>query len=60
MAASACLAQLQDENILTKLPDGFKIDFQQRNKDMLISEMVPVKQSVKTGLKWSRSRSSTD
>jgi hypothetical protein len=23
------------------LPDGFKIDFQQRNKDMLISEMVP-------------------
>ena len=41
MAASACLAQLQDENILTKLPDGFKIDFQQRNKDMLISEMVP-------------------
>ena len=47
MAASACLAELQDENILTKLPDGFKIDFQQRNKDMLISEMVPVKQSVK-------------
>ena len=24
MAASVCLAQLQDENILTKLPDGFK------------------------------------
>ena len=47
MSASACLAELQDENILTKLPDGFKIDFQQRNKDMLISEMVPVKQSVK-------------
>jgi hypothetical protein len=47
MAASVCVAQLQDENILTKLPDGFKIDFQQRNKDMLISEMVPVKQSVK-------------
>jgi hypothetical protein len=47
MAASACLAELQDENILTKLPDGFKIDFQQRNKDVLISEMVPVKQSVK-------------
>ena len=47
MAVSACLAELQDENILTKPPDGFKIDFQQRNKDMLISEMVPVKQSVK-------------
>ena len=42
MAASVCVAQLQDENILTKLPDGFKVDFQQRNKDMLISEMVPV------------------
>ena len=41
MAASVCVAQLQDENILTKLPDGFKIDFRQRNKDMLISEMVP-------------------
>lgn len=48
MAASVCVAQLQDENILTKLPDGFKIDFQQKNKDMLISEMVPVKQSVKS------------
>ncbi len=47
MAASVCVAQLQDENILTKLPDGFNVDFQQRNKDMLISEMVPVKQSVK-------------
>jgi hypothetical protein len=47
IAASACLADLQDENFLTKLPDGFKIDFQQKNKDMLISEMVPVKQSVK-------------
>ena len=41
MAASVCVAQLQDENILTKLPDCFTIDFQHRNKDMLISEMVP-------------------
>jgi hypothetical protein len=47
MATSASVADLQNENILTKLPPGFKIDFQQRNKDMLISEMVPVKQSVK-------------
>jgi hypothetical protein len=47
MVATACLAELQDENILASLPAGFKIDFQQRNKTMLISEMVPVKQSVK-------------
>lgn len=47
MVTSACLAELQDENILAGLPAGFKIDFQQRNKTMLISEMVPVKQSVK-------------
>ena len=47
LAASPCHAQLRDENILAKLPTGFKIDFQQRNKTMLISEMVPVKQSVK-------------
>ena len=47
MVTSACLAELQDENILAGLPAGFKIDFQQRNKAMLISEMVPVKQSVK-------------
>ena len=47
LAASPCRAELQDENILAKLPTGFKIDFQQRNKTMLISEMVPVKQSAK-------------
>jgi hypothetical protein len=48
MVTSAGLAELQDENILAGLPAGFKIDFQQRNKTMLISEMVPVKQSVKS------------
>ncbi len=47
LAVSPCRAELRDENILAKLPTGFKIDFQQRNKTMLISEMVPVKQSVK-------------
>ena len=47
MVTSACLAELQDENILAGLPAGFKTDFQQRSKTMLISEMVPVKQSVK-------------
>jgi hypothetical protein len=38
--------KLIDENLLVALPDGFKIDFQQRAGDMLISEMVPVEQSV--------------
>ncbi len=37
---------LTDENLLVAVPDGFKIDFQQRNGDMLISEAVPVAQSV--------------
>jgi hypothetical protein len=46
MAASAAAAQLQNENLLVTVPDGFKIDFQQKNKDMLISEMVPSAESV--------------
>jgi hypothetical protein len=37
---------LSDENLLLAVPDGFKIDFQQRTGDMLISEMVPVAQTV--------------
>jgi hypothetical protein len=47
MTTPACLAELKDENILAKLPAGYKIGFQQKNNDMLISEMVPVDQSVK-------------
>ena len=47
MTTPACLAELKDENILTKLPAGYKIGFQQKNNDMLISEMVPVNQTVK-------------
>jgi hypothetical protein len=47
MTTPACLAELKDENILAKLPAGYKIGFQQKNNDMLISEMVPVNQSVK-------------
>src|SRR5262249_6923237 len=46
IAASAAAAQLQNENLLVSVPDGFKIDFQQKNKDMLISEMVPSAESV--------------
>jgi hypothetical protein len=47
MTTPACLAELKDENILAKLPAGYKIGFQQKNNDMLISEMVPANQSVK-------------
>ena len=46
MVASAAAAQLQNENLLVTMPDGFKLDFQQKNKDMLISEMVPSAESV--------------
>ena len=46
MVASAAAAQLQNENLLVTVPDGFKMDFQQKNKDMLISEMVPGAESV--------------
>jgi hypothetical protein len=35
-----------EENILTTIPDGYKTDFQDKTSDMLISEMVPVDQSV--------------
>jgi hypothetical protein len=37
---------LSDENLLVAVPDGYKVDFQQRSGSMLISEMVPVAQTV--------------
>jgi hypothetical protein len=37
---------LTNENLLVALPEGYKIDFQQRTGNMLISEMVPVAQTV--------------
>jgi hypothetical protein len=38
--------KLTDENLLVAVPDGYKIDFQQRSGNMLISEMVPDAQTV--------------
>jgi hypothetical protein len=35
-----------NETLLASLPDGYKRDFEQKTKDALISEMVPVGQSV--------------
>jgi hypothetical protein len=46
LAASAAAAQLQNENLLVTMPDGFKADFQQKTKEMLINEMVPSAESV--------------
>ena len=43
---SANNQNLRDENLLVAVPDGYKVDFQQRSGSMLISEMVPVAQTV--------------
>ncbi len=39
-------AQLKDENLLQNLPPDYKIDFQERKDNILITEMVPQKESV--------------
>jgi hypothetical protein len=41
----AC-ADLENENLLTTMPAGYKVDFQQRKGNMLMTEMVPVSESV--------------
>jgi len=46
MMASTTVACLENENLLIAMPDGFKMDFQEATKDMRISEMVPISQSV--------------
>ncbi len=40
------LANLKDENLLQNLPDGYKVDFQTKQGNMLMMEMVPTNQSV--------------
>jgi hypothetical protein len=44
--SSANSQNLSDENLLIAVPEGYKVDFQQRTGNMLISEMVPVAQTV--------------
>lgn len=44
--AAAARAELVNENLLVELPPGYKIDFQQRKNNMLMTEMVPQGQSV--------------
>jgi hypothetical protein len=46
VASSKTKGRLQDENILVSLPEGYKVDFQDRQGNMLITEMVPMGESV--------------
>lgn len=44
---SALSEELEGENLLQKVPDGYKIDFTAKQKTLLVAEMVPVGESVK-------------
>jgi hypothetical protein len=46
-APIAAYAQLVNENLLVRTPDGYKIDYKARNDKQLINEMVPQGESVK-------------
>jgi hypothetical protein len=46
MTSATDTVQLQNENLLMTMPDGYKTDFYEKTTDMLTSEMVPVDQSV--------------
>ena len=50
-SASAALAALKDENLLTPLPDGFKVGFHEANARQSIAEYVPKDETVDD---WSR------
>jgi len=45
-AAPAARAGFENENLLVALPPGYKVDFQQKNDKMMISEMVPAAENV--------------
>lgn len=46
-ATGPAQAQLVNENLLVRMPDGYKVDYQKKSGRMLISEMVPKTESVK-------------
>lgn len=46
LVATSASAQLVNENLLVAVPDGYKIDFRDKKKNIVINEMVPVAQSV--------------
>ncbi len=39
-------AELKNENLLQNVPDGYKIDYQSKEQNVIIMEMVPEQQSV--------------
>ena len=43
----AALAQLQNENLLVTMPQGFKVGFQDKKNNQQITEMVPSNETVK-------------
>jgi hypothetical protein len=45
-ASPSARAQLVNENLLVRMPDGYKVGHQQRNDKQLINEMVPQSESV--------------
>ena len=45
--SNVCLAELKDENLLQNLPNGYKIGFQAKQGNMVMTEMVPQTETVK-------------
>ncbi len=43
---TSAAAQLVNENLLVTVPDGYKIDFQTKKNNMVMTEMVPSAQTV--------------
>ena len=48
----------EGENLLVAMPDGYKVDFQQKKGSARITEMVPANETVQGWTGWSRCRSS--
>ena len=44
---SVMSSDFKGENLLQKLPEGYKLDFKTKQKNMLLAEMVPESESVK-------------
>lgn len=42
-----CLAELKGENLLLSPPEGYKVDFQAKQGNMIMTEMVPDGETVK-------------
>jgi hypothetical protein len=45
--ASMAVAELENENLLVAVPQGYKVDFQRNNNNLRMTEMVPLNESVK-------------